>query len=332
MIADELGISKSLVSLALADKYGVNDEVKLKVKKSAIKMGYIQDAKKKSKTSQRTVSVLASSDCFLPLDSFWNTIITSVENRLNISDYRVNYIVLPKGFDVKNGDGIFAKDKSLGIIAILSTAEIAEYVLKTQKPAVFIDPKEEFSFEHARVMASNKTAGYSAAKYLADKGHKKIAFLGNTCFSFSFRHRYTGFCNYITMNGGIVGADLHDEIIGGEVYYSTDNFEAVTAGSGITGVVCANDWIALNLYRHLRLRGIKIPDDISVIGIDDMHETRFSNPPLTTMHIPRREIGEGAADIIIKMIEEGSIVAGMEYKARLIERESVKDLRAEKEQ
>jgi len=326
MIADELGVSKGVVSKALADKFDVSDEIKLKVKATACNIGYVLDSKKKNNSRKRTVSLIAESHCFMPLNVFWNLFITSIENRLNIHGYRVNYIILPKGFDIKNENGIFHKDRSHGIIAILSDAETAQYILANKKPAVFVDPREDFYFEHVRIMASNKVTGYSATKHLIDKGHKKIAFVGNKNISFSFRERLFGFKECIAAHPGVIGVDLHDEISNLEDYYSTGKFEALIADRDITGAVCANDHIALSLYRFLHTHGIKIGEEVSVLGIDDMHDSRFANPPLTTMHIPRREMGECAADIIIKMIEDGSVIAGMEYKSTLIERESVKDM------
>ena len=92
-----------------------------------------------------------------------------------------------------------------------------------------------------------------------------------------------------------------------------------------TAVLCYNDQIAIRLIEFLRARGKRVPEDISVIGIDNCEVSGICDPPLTTFSHPKRELGIRAAETLVRMIS-GEKEPSFLYGPRLVERGSVKPL------
>jgi LacI family transcriptional regulator len=90
----------------------------------------------------------------------------------------------------------------------------------------------------------------------------------------------------------------------------------------VTAICCGNDNIAIGAMSAIKEKGYRIPEDISVIGIGDSHGALYTDPPLTTLAVPRYEMGKIAVDIIIEERDAVNIT----LDTRIIERRSVKDL------
>lgn len=94
----------------------------------------------------------------------------------------------------------------------------------------------------------------------------------------------------------------------------------------VSAVLCANDRVAAGLYRTVKAAGLRLPQDLSVIGFDDLPWSEFLDPPLTTIRQPAREMGRAAADLVVAMLRGGA-PEHVPMPAQLIERASVMDRR-----
>jgi len=90
-----------------------------------------------------------------------------------------------------------------------------------------------------------------------------------------------------------------------------------------TAVLCGNDVLAVGAVRQAQEMGIRVPDDVSVTGFDDIELARIINPPLTTVHVPHREMGRKAAQALIEMIETGSAGQSLELPTEIVSRQSL---------
>lgn len=96
----------------------------------------------------------------------------------------------------------------------------------------------------------------------------------------------------------------------------------------VTAIFCENDYMALNLIQSLQNNGISVPDDISVIGFDDIVESRFASPQLTTVHVPLREIATETIRLILNGITEPLTTRQQIFlNPKLVIRNSVKNIR-----
>jgi DNA-binding LacI/PurR family transcriptional regulator len=98
--------------------------------------------------------------------------------------------------------------------------------------------------------------------------------------------------------------------------------------SGPTAVFCYNDAIALGAMRAVRAAGLRVPQDLSVVGFDDIDLAAFFEPPLTTVAQPKREMGERAVQMVLQLLAGDTDVPDCVLPSRLVVRDSTRALRA----
>ena len=143
-----------------------------------------------------------------------------------------------------------------------------------------------------------------AVRHLAALGHTKIAHVGGTQAVSTGLARHHSFVSWMRTEGldadpsRIIFARWFQEDRGAEAFE-----ELLDSGADFTAVVCGNDLIALGVYHVMRERGLRCPDDISVVGYNDTSFNDSLWPPLTSVRIPHYEIGFRAADLLIDAID-----------------------------
>ncbi|MFV0574131.1 MAG: substrate-binding domain-containing protein [Vibrio sp.] len=194
-------------------------------------------------------------------------------------------------------------------------------------PKVVMDWGPETS-KADKIIDNSEEGGYLATRYLLDKGHKDIACLTGHFEKVACQERILG-CKRALAEEGLT---LPEE------WLIEGNFEcdtAVIAADKIlamdkkpTAVFCFNDIMALGLMSRLQEKGMKIPEDISVIGYDNIDISPYFSPPLTTIHQPKRRLGKNAVEILLERIKNKHH-AKQEFTMypEICERLSVKDLK-----
>ncbi len=141
-----------------------------------------------------------------------------------------------------------------------------------------------------------------AAEHLIALGHRSIGYIGGPIRSRAAWLREEG-CRKVLakhkMREPLVATGFPVSIEGG---YSAMNW-LLDVDSGITGVVCWNDMLAIGAMRAVQARGLRIPDDVSIVGFDDIHFSAHANPPLTTVSVPIHRLGYEAAILLIDATE-----------------------------
>lgn len=226
-----------------------------------------------------------------------------------------------------------AKDIKGVIIApvVAGTAEFEHlFVLKMiNYPFVLL---EDVQGIQANVVAiDNIKAVKRAVRYLIDNGHKRIVHFAGPQFSSHTLERVEGF-RYAFSESPLVFRKENVVYIGShfdESYQKTlDYFRHLPRGEYPTAIVCFNDLQALAVMSALREIGIGIPEDISLVGIDDIYYAPTYPIPLTTIRAPQREIGMRAAEILIRNIESANRlpVERVVLETELVVRESTRPL------
>ena len=172
------------------------------------------------------------------------------------------------------------------------------------------------------VMINNFEAGKSITEYLVARGHRKIGFISGPKKVFTSLERFKGY-QYVLDSNNI----LRDEAyITYSDFSQTSGYEAcielLAKVTNLTAICCANDNIAIGAMSAIKEKGYRIPEDISVISIGDIPEAKFADPPLTTLAVPRYQMGQIAVDIIVEEREAANII----LDTQIVERKSVKDL------
>lgn len=195
-------------------------------------------------------------------------------------------------------------------------------------PLVFFNAKYPWA-DQPCVAMDDEAAGRTVTDYLFDCGHTKIA--GVFALDDMQGHkRYSGFMQSCLAHGireserNVIwfATSERNDIFS----YTQDKLLGLLKDK--SAVVCYNDKIAVKLLKLCRDNGIRVPEDISVVGIDDSRYASICEVPLTTVHHPQKKLGEAAARLLLDMIEGREMSPGdMLFTPELVVRESVADLR-----
>lgn len=205
--------------------------------------------------------------------------------------------------------------------------EIRDIKNRMDLPLVFIDTYTD-DLDIVNVGANDYKGGYLATKYLIARGHQNIAFAGPDVKSQGvIQERYRGLCDAME--------ERELKVIPERIFVSMTTYESgVSVGkniafsnSDITAVVSMSDILALGIMEGLRLSGKLVPEDISVIGFDNLPECRYSNPQLTSVsqNIPWK--AERAAEFLFQMIrEKPDFAVDEKVDVEIVERQSVRTI------
>lgn len=190
---------------------------------------------------------------------------------------------------------------------------------------VVVTDSFEIKEETYGVFVDNEMGGYLATKHLVDLGHRNIACITGPNKSRSSVQRLNGYKKALEEVG--IPFDL-DLIVEGN-YKIKSGMDGVQnlKGKTYTAIFACNDLMAYGVYKELTSMGFKIPDDISVVGFDDINLSQVVHPRLTTVSQPAYEIGRKAAELLINRIENTSIENRIiMFEPELVIRESTKKI------
>jgi len=199
-------------------------------------------------------------------------------------------------------EGVLAR-RPVGVIAVFSglTREQRDQIRSRDIPFVLVDPTGDPGHEFPSVMASNWSGGFSATRHLLDLGHRRIATITGPTRMLASRARLDGYRAALDDAGTPID---HDLIFEG-TFQAEDGLIHGRTLLGLadrpTAVVTQNDLQALGLYRAAAEAGLRVPDDLSVIGFDDLPITSWVTPPLTTIRQPLTEMAAAAARLAIAL-------------------------------
>ncbi|WP_350275366.1 LacI family DNA-binding transcriptional regulator [Kribbella sp. HUAS MG21] len=179
---------------------------------------------------------------------------------------------------------------AIGITSELSDADLAA-LARARLPLVVIDPANTPEPGIVSVGSTNFAGGMAATQHLLSLGHRRIAYVGGPPTSGCNQARMSGYRSAMEAVGADVPADyvwlsdfLYDDGLAGgtKLLDLRDRPTAIFAGS---------DEVALGILEAARARGLRVPEDLSVVGFDDTEVARLASPPLTTVRQPLREMG-----------------------------------------
>jgi LacI family transcriptional regulator len=175
----------------------------------------------------------------------------------------------------------------------------------------------------ACVDVDDESAVYEGVKWLIAQGHRRIAFIAGPVNYWSAHRREQGYLRALSEAG--ITFTSHWIRRGN---YSTESGrlameKLLLVRPSFSAVVCCNDWMALGALETLRRKGVCVPEEVSVMGFDDVEAAAVASPPLTTIRQPVREIGMCAAQLLIRQIEGGTrSLERVIFPGELVQRDS----------
>ena len=210
-----------------------------------------------------------------------------------------------------------------GVMAVLPSEEAIEHLERSGVPFVLIHNQDGPRPTIPSVMVTSWEGGFDATTYLIKLGHRRIAYIGKTASARDAIERIAAYRAALDVAHLPIDPDLQCD--GG--FTEADGYTATMALLELpvppTAIFAGNDRQAAGVYQALHDMGKNVPDDMSVIGFDNLPYTEIMNPPLTTVHAPRLELGRTAATMLLRLINGETLEMNrVVLPTRFVERKS----------
>lgn len=307
-IAKLANVSHTTVSRALNNSPLINEETKKKIKEIAKELNYVPNYNAKSLVLHKsyTVGLFFTSITHGTSPNFFFDAIKGVNLSLN-KQYNlvVRAIDSYKEFSTINNkrfDGIILMSQSDDDNAFIY------HVVGQNIPLVILDRDIDIESENViNILSDDKDGVFNAVEYIIENGHKDIAILTGRKEFKSTEKRKEGFINALIKNK----IQIHDEYIIPGHYSLEGGYKAMNKLINLkntpTAVFCSNDDMAIGAIKAIVDSNLKIPDDISIVGFDDIKFAAYTSPALTTIKRKIEKISEIAGEKILDMIDRKNI-------------------------
>ncbi|MFA9397277.1 MAG: LacI family DNA-binding transcriptional regulator [Clostridiaceae bacterium] len=320
-VARDAGVSIATVSRVLNDVDVVNDDTKQRVLDAIKKLGYRPNIVARSLKTQKTKTIgIVVPDIS---DPFYPEVVRGAEDVANIYDY--NIILCNTDLDPEKEQEYLnvLREKMVDGIVLMSSSlnkNIINLTKELKLPTVLVETKDD-NMEYPSVTVDNKKAAYDAVSYLINNGNKRIAYLGVYENKMNAKaSRYSGYKKALLENG----MELDEDLVyfgGSKAKDGFDGILEIISKNDIDAIFCVSDEVAMGAINALREKKIKVPEDVDVIGFDDIYVASIFYPKLSTVSQPMYDMGSVGMRMLIKKInnqdlEEEQFVLDYELKIR----------------
>lgn len=305
-IAREAQVSPATVSRVLNGTARVNTDKAARVMEAVNRLNF----RPNSNTFARNLLAgkLRAVGVIIPVlhDEFFGTIITGIEERL-----RARGVHMLCSLGQENGAEELAALETLlmgrpdGLIVFadwLPDAALIELEV-SGVPVVVLNRSIPELARHC-LRLDNIQGGELATRHLLDLGHTRVAHITGSLDRLDVRERYAGYHAALRAGGGVIDDALEltgvwaEEIEGGRAAV-----KRLHQRTSFTAVFAANDWLALGAVQGLRDLGLRVPEDVSVVGFDNRRVTELSAPAMTVIDFPRLQMGQLAAEHLLAILD-----------------------------
>lgn len=306
-IAQAAEVTPGTVSRALRDSPRVNAETKKRIQRLADEMGYSPDAQARSLVLGRTetIGVVVTT----MVDPFIGAIVQTIESAARGHGYAV---ILASSNDMpereisavemlrsRRVDGVIVTSSRVGALH-------QERLGRLSVPVVLMNSRAERSGKQTfSVGVDNHHGGYLATSHLIQKGHRRIAYVSSPSDRSDSVERMTGYRDALTE----AGIGFHPSLVvqgtgrpgGGQRALSV----LLSLDDAPSAVFCYNDMTAIGLMDAALEAGLSLPQDLAIVGFDNITFARFTRPQLTTIAQPVRRLGRRAVDMLLTLLSDG---------------------------
>ena len=319
-IANHLGVSISTVSKGLNGASDISDDLRQLVLDTAVEMGY--STKRSKKEEYRKLCLFVTNVAYETMDSFGYDIVLGFKQNAFRHKWDVTVLEITEDFQKEEKyDTYLLKHGYCGafVLGLSLQDPWMEQIQHTTMPTVLFDNFIDGNPNVGYLGTDSYEGIHMAVEHLVNLGHKKIAFLNGSLHSLVADQRQEAFENAIkeyniTCNKNMMARGY---FVASSAQYHMPDF----LKEGATAIVCASDLLAQGVIEYCTANGYRIPEDISVIGFDNIPIAATTEPPLTTISQQRNELGKCAYVILNSLILHISISKTL-LRPQLVERES----------
>ncbi|EHP3508402.1 substrate-binding domain-containing protein [Vibrio cholerae] len=327
-IARLAGVSTSTVSHVINKSRFVSDEIAERVNNAAQQLNYAPSALARSLKMNRTktIGMLVTTST----NPFFGEVVKGVERSCYHQGY--NLILCNTEGDnqrMKASINTLLQKRVDGLLLMCSTLEGERLDVFDRYPDIPIVVMDwgPILFASDKIQDNSLQGGYMAAKHLIECGHKEIGCITGPLIRRQAQMRYEGYKRALAEAGiamnpdWIVESDFECE--GGYQAFE----KLYQRGKLPSALFVSNDMMAMGVIQAASQRGLRVPDDLSLIGYDDVHIAKFMTPALTTIHQPKYRLGKAAVDTLLYRLENPDTTAQVvQLEPTLVVRNSVRKL------
>jgi DNA-binding LacI/PurR family transcriptional regulator len=327
-IARAADVTPCTVSRALRDSPRVSPETKKRIQRLADEMGYTPDAQARSLVMGRTqtVGVVVTTMA----DPFIGSVVQTIESAAHEQGYTVilassndipeREIEAVKMLQSRRVDGVIVTSSRVG-------AQYQERLDQLRVPVVLVNSLAEHSGRHTiSVRVDNHQGGQQATNHLIQKGHRRIAYVAAPADRSDNVERMTGYRDALAEAGIAYDPSLVVKGTGRAGGGQRALPALLSLDDAPTAVFCYNDMTAIGLIDAAHKAGLSLPQDLAIVGFDDIAFAQLANPPLTTIAQPVAQLGKEAMERVLELLRSedlnGASVSDVVVKGRLVVRES----------
>ncbi|MGG1878941.1 LacI family DNA-binding transcriptional regulator [Paenibacillus cisolokensis] len=318
-VAKLANVSTATVSRVLNNdtKYKITEETKERVWQAVTQLNYKISSKPKRKASAKEPAEAKSQikiGCVLSVtkgkynDPYFMSILSGVEERLLSRGYSIAFI--RTGIELNDHQILSStfNEPITGLILMESlNRETYEYIRKQVPYIVGIDTErgdiDNVGYDHYNVASV-------AVNHLIEKGHTQIGYIGGSGLTGNLKdsRRYRGYYASMHAAGLSVNPDWVIDCMWDEAVCTENINRLCTSGNVPTAFFAGSDLMAMAALNALYSSGISVPNDVAVIGLSNIEVSKYSNPPLSTIDVPTKEIGMVAVDNLLDRINGNQLL------------------------
>ncbi|HEX5839362.1 MAG TPA: LacI family DNA-binding transcriptional regulator [Anaerolineales bacterium] len=305
-VAESAGVSYATVSHVINNTRLVSPETRERVLAAMDALNYRPNALARSLRQGKTNTI------GLVLPDSANPFFAEISRSIEDEAFKKGYSVFLCNTELDTQRELFyvdvlSKKQVDGIIFVAAgdQADSLDYLIQRRMPLVMID-REVPNVEADAVLTDNQLGGYLATRHLLDLGHRRIACIAGPSSITPSSERIIGYRKALEEAGISYDENL---ILRGD-YHAQSGMDITHIILGMdprpTAIFALNDLMALGALRAAAEAGCSIPGDLSVVGYDDLEISRFTNPPLTTIAQPKKEVGTRAVNLLVERMSTKS--------------------------
>lgn len=314
-------VSHPTVSRALHDSPLVNAETAAKIRRIAEEQGYRASAVARGLVTRRTRTIALLTMLDDPASAEVACGAEESATGLGYATFLVNAQEDPErelrvieNLAERRVDGII-------VTSARASAQYLSLLKQLQVPIVLVNDHHPGEPVHT-VSVANQEAIRAVLQYLIELGHRRIAYLGDHNSHRTDTARQTGYKAALARAGIALAPELIATCEGHSEAAIEATHELLRLHTPPTAVCCASDMMALGAMQAIRARRLRVPEDISVTGFDDLFFASYLVPPLTTVRQPLRQMGQMAMEILFKLMSGQEAPQQTKVEAELIVRGS----------
>lgn len=328
-LAAMLGLSEAAVSMALNNKPGVSTATRKRVLEAAREHGYDLTRRSAALSVRKGIvcfAIYKKSGAVVDDTPFFSALSDGIGLGCKREGYDFVIRYLYEDDDLDEQVYVLKKAQFSGIILLATEMDGSTLTRfsRVNTPTVVLDSYFE-TIEHNYILINNVQGAYLATSYLISKRKAQPGYLRSAYPINNFEERADGFYKAIRARGMSTSKSLVHRLTPSQEGAYADMKGLLDAGEEPANCYFAdNDHIAIGAMRALTEAGCRIPEDVAVVGFDDLPLCEFLNPPLTTIHVPTAFMGQTAVKRLVQIMEEkDSLPVKIEISTVLKKRKSV---------